>query len=220
MRLNRTAISAVALTLCAGAAFGAATTYEGNGVPPQQFVLAGKAADRLHDHTSINADTAEKLSKACEAIAKKNNSQVVVVVLDPQGLVVHEHRMDGEGWIQVVATEQKARTALRTRAPSRVLNNRNVQDPFTNQNMSGYGLTTQEGGLPIVVNGQLIGAIGVGGIPPAERNATYGEEMCARDALQEVLGPQPPLLPDLAAQQRNAPAGGAGRGGRAGAPNQ
>jgi len=36
-----------------------------------------------------------------------------------------------------------------------------------------------------------------------------------------VLGPQPPLLPDLAAQQRNAPAGGGGRnGGRAGAPNQ
>jgi uncharacterized protein GlcG (DUF336 family) len=188
---------------------------------PAQFVLAGKAADRLHDHISINADTAEKLSKACEAIARKNNSQVVVVILDPQGLVVHEHRMDGEGWVQINATEQKARTALRSRAPSRVLNNRNVEDPFTNQNMAGYGLTTQEGGLPIIVNGQLIGAIGVGGIPPAERNATYGEEMCARDALVEVIGPQPPLLPDLAAQRRNAPAPAGGAGGRGrGAANQ
>ncbi len=212
--------------LCAGAALAftavnAATTYDGNGQVPAQFVLTGKAADRLHDHISINADTAEKLSKACEAIARKNNSQVVVVVLDPQGLVVHEHRMDGEGWVQINATEQKARTALRSRAPSRVLNNRNVEDPFTNQNMAGYGLTTQEGGLPIIVNGQLIGAIGVGGIPPAERNPTYGEEMCARDALVEVIGPQPPLLPDLAAQRRNqpAPAGGAGGPGR-GAPNQ
>jgi hypothetical protein len=87
--------------------------------------------------------------------------------------------------------------------------------------MSGYGLTTQEGGLPIIVNGQLIGAIGVGGIPPAERNATYGEEMCARDALEAVIGPQPPLLPDLAAQQRerNGAGGGRGAAGR-GAPNQ
>src|SRR6266700_1141355 len=42
----------------------AATTYDGNGQVPQQFVLSGKAADRLHDHISINADTAEKLSKA------------------------------------------------------------------------------------------------------------------------------------------------------------
>jgi len=195
----------------------AATTYDGNGQVPQQFVLSGKAADRLHDHTSINLATAEKLAAACEAIAKKNNSQVVVVVLDPQGLPVLLRRMDGEGHVQITATQQKAMTALRTRAPSRVLNNRNVQDPFTNQNMAGYGLTTQEGGLPIIVNGQLIGAIGVGGIPPAERNATYGEEMCARDALEQVIGPQPPLLPDLTAQR--APAGGGGRAGR-GAPNQ
>jgi uncharacterized protein GlcG (DUF336 family) len=143
----------------------AASTYDGDGQVPQQFVISGKAAERLHDHISINADTAEKLAKACEAIARKNNSAVVVVVVDPYGLVVHEHRMDGEGWIQVNATEQKARTALRTRAPSHVLTNRNVQDPFTNQNMAGYGLTTQEGGLSIIVNGQLIGAIGVGGIP-------------------------------------------------------
>ncbi|HEX5280017.1 MAG TPA: heme-binding protein [Micropepsaceae bacterium] len=210
------------LLICAGTALSitaayAASTYDGNGQVPQQFVLSGKAADRLHDHISINSDTAERLSKACEAIARRNNSQVVVVVLDPQGLVVHEHRMDGEGWIQVKATEQKALTALRTRAPSHVLTNRNVQDPFTNQNMSGYELTTQEGGLPIIVNGQLIGAIGVGGIPPAERNASYGEEMCARDALEQVVGPQPPLLPDLAAQ--GAPAGGGGRAGR-GAQNQ
>ena len=134
----------------------------------------------------------------------------MIVVIDPSGLVVHEHRMDGEGWIQVTATEQKARTALRTRAPSHVLTNRNAQDPFTNQNMAGYGLTTQEGGLPIIVNGQLIGAIGVGGIPPAERTATYGEEMCARDALEAVIGPQPPLLPEVAAQRNNnAPARGA-----------
>jgi uncharacterized protein GlcG (DUF336 family) len=206
--------------LCATAACGlssawAQTTYDGNGQVPQQFVISGKAAQRIHDHISINAETAEKLSKACEEIAQKNNSAVVVVVVvDPYGLVVHEHRMDGEGWIQVNATEQKARTALRTRAPSHVLTNRNAQDPFTNQNMAGYGLTTQEGGLPIIVNGQLIGAIGVGGIPPAERTATYGEEMCARDALQAVIGPQPPLLPELPA--RNATPAGARTGG---APN-
>jgi uncharacterized protein GlcG (DUF336 family) len=182
------------------------TTYEGDGKVPQQFVISGKAAERQHDHISINVDTAEKLAKACIEIAKKNNSAVVVVVLDPFGLVVYQYRMDGEGWIQVNATQQKALTALRTRAPSRVLNNRNVLDPFTNQAMAGYGLTTQEGGLPIVVNGQVIGAIGVGGIPPAERTATYGEEMCARDALVAVIGPQPPLLPDLAAQRRANPA--------------
>jgi uncharacterized protein GlcG (DUF336 family) len=199
-----------AAAACGLPAARAASTYDGDGQVPPQFVISGKAAERVHDHVSINADTAERLSKACEDIARKNNSAVVVVVVDPYGLVVHEHRMDGEGWIQVNATEQKARTALRTRAPSHVLSNRNAQDPFTNQNMAGYGLTTQEGGLPIIVNGQLIGAIGVGGIPPAERTATYGEEMCARDALEAVIGPQPPLLPELPAPRNNA---GGARGG-------
>ena len=200
MNVRTILMCAVAAMLLSGA--NAASTYDGNGQVPEQFRLSGKAASKQHDYLSINAETAEKLAKACEAIARKNNSQVVVLIIDPQGLPVHMHRMDGEGWIQIKATEQKALTALRTRAPSRVLNNRNVEDPFTNSNMKGYDLTTQEGGLPIIVNGQLIGAIGVGGIPPAERNATYGEEMCARDALEQVIGPQPPLLPDLAAQRR------------------
>jgi glc operon protein GlcG len=190
----------------------AATTYEGNGQVPQQFVLSGRAADRLHDHISINLDTAEKLVAACQAIARKNNVAVVVVVIDPQGLPVLESRMDGEGLIQIRATEQKTLTALRTRAPSHVLANRNVQDPFTSQNMTAYGLTTQKGGLPIIVNGQLIGAIGAGGMGTAN-----AEEMCVHDALEQVIGPQPPLLPDLTARPSNAPAGG---GSGNGAPNR
>jgi uncharacterized protein GlcG (DUF336 family) len=184
----------------------AATTYDGNGQVPAQFVLSGKAADRLHDHNSINLATAEKLVAACQAIARKNNSEVVIVVLDPQGLPVLESRGDGEGWVQIKATEAKTLTALRTRTASHVLTNRNAQDPFTSGNMTGYGLTTNKGGLPIIVNGQLIGAMGAGGMAtPA------GEESCVRDALEQVIGPQPPLLPDVPARRGNvAPAG---RGG-------
>jgi uncharacterized protein GlcG (DUF336 family) len=183
------ATAAVALTVSAASA---ATTYDGDGRVPEQFVLSGKAADRLHDHASINLATAEKLVAACQAIARQNNSPVVVVVVDPQGLPVLESRGDGEGWIQIRATEAKTLTALRTRAPSHVLTNRNAQDPFTSGNMTGYGLTTNKGGLPIIVNGQLIGAMGAGGMAtPA------GEEACVRDALEQVIGPQPPLLPDV-----------------------
>ncbi len=184
----------------------AATSYDRGGPPPQQFVLSGAAADRLHDHVSINLATAERLVAACQAIARKANSAVVVVILDPQGLPVLESRMDGEGWVQIRATEAKTMTALRTRAPSHVLTNRNAQDPFTSANMAGYGLTTNKGGLPIIVNGQMIGAMGAGGMAtPA------GEEACVRDALEQVIGPQPPLLPDVP-PQRNAATGG--RGGR------
>lgn len=185
-------LSFVAAAILAMSAAHAATTYDGDGHVPDHFVLSGKAADRLHDHASINLATAERLVAACQAIAQKINSAVVVVVLDPQGLTVLESRGDGEGWLPTKATEAKTRTALRTRAASHVLTNRNAEEPFTSQNMSGYGLTTNKGALPIIVSGQLIGAMGAGGMATPD-----GEEACVRDALEQVIGPQPPLLPNV-----------------------
>lgn len=194
----RLTILALAATFAISAVH-AATTYEGDGKVPEQFVLSGKAADRLHDHVSINLDTAEKLVAACQAIAKKANASAVIVVIDPQGLTVLESRGDGIGLVPARATEAKTLTALRTRAPSHVLTNRNAQDPFTNSNLAGYGLTTNKGGLPIIVNGQLIGAMGAGGIGSAN-----AEEACVHDALEQVIGPQPPILPDVTPQRANA----------------
>jgi uncharacterized protein GlcG (DUF336 family) len=210
MRIT-TIIAAAAFATCAAQA---ATTYEGNGQVPQQFVLSGKAAERLHDHISINLATAEKLAAACQEYARKNDSGVVIVILDPQGLPVLESRSDGLGLLPTKATEAKTLTALRTRAASHVLTNRNAEDPFTSGNMVGYGLTTNKGGLPIIVNGQLIGAMGAGGMATPN-----GEETCVREALEQVIGPQPPLLPDVRPRRANAPAGGAGTGGN-GAPNR
>src|ERR1051326_67226 len=108
--MKRTLTVATA-TLAISAAY-AATTYDGNGQVPQQFVLSGKAADRLHDHVSINLETAEKLAKACQAFARRNNSEVVVVILDPQGLPVLESRGDGEGWLP---TKEIGRASCRER---------------------------------------------------------------------------------------------------------
>jgi uncharacterized protein GlcG (DUF336 family) len=166
---------------------------------PAQFVTSPEDGKKVHDHISISGETAERLAHICEDIARKNHSQIVVVVLDPYGLVVHEHRMDGEGYIQVKATENKARTALLTRAPSHVLTNRAFNDESTVLRMDQLGLTVQEGGLPIIVNDQLIGAMGAGGISPGTATPSFSEEICVRDALQEVFGPQPPLLPNLGA---------------------
>jgi uncharacterized protein GlcG (DUF336 family) len=165
-----------------------------------QFVIGGAAADGLFDRIAINADTARLIAEACEAIARENNSRVVVVVLNPYGLVIHQHAMDGEGYVSINAAQQKARTALLTRRPSVVLANRNYNNQFTETHMYGYGLTVQEGGLPIIADGQMIGAIGVGGIPPAHRNATYDEDKCAYRAIEAVIGPQPPIPDNLEAE--------------------
>ncbi len=165
-----------------------------------EFVIGGAAADGLYDRISINADTARRIAEACEAIARENNSRVVVVVLNPYGLTIHQHAMDGEGYVSINAAQQKAMTALRTRRPSVNLANRNNNNQFTETHMYGYELTVQEGGLPIIADGQMIGAIGVGGIPPAHRNSTYDEDKCGIRAIEAVIGPQPPIPDNLEAE--------------------
>ena len=173
-----------------------------SGPVPAQFVISAEDGARIHDHLSVAAEVAERLSHICQANAKSHGGSATVVVLDPYGRIVHEHRMDGQSYINQVAAENKARTALLTREPSHVLTNRAFDDVSTLIRMDQFGLSVQEGGLPIIVNDQLIGAIGVGG---GAGGRAYGEEICARDALQEVFGPQPALLPP--------PSGGATNGG-------
>jgi len=207
-------LGAAGAVLVSGAAIAAQAQLQN--VPPE-VLIGPQDGSRIHDHISISGDTAERLAHICQDIAKRHNSAIVVVVLDPYGLVVHQHRTDGEGYIQIKATENKARTALLTREPSHVLTNRAFDDVSTLIRMDQFGLSVQEGGLPIIVNDQLIGAIGVGGISPGTATADFSEEMCARDALQEVFGPQPPLLPRLGGGgggfPTRAPAAGGGRAG-------
>lgn len=185
-----------------------ATTFSGP-VPPQ-FVIGPDEGSRfgVHDHMTIKAEVAERLSHICEAAAKSHGGSATIVVLDTSGRIVHEHRMDGQSYINQKAAEQKAQTALLTREPSHVLTNRAFDDVSTLIRMDQFGLSVQEGGLPIIVNDQLIGAIGVGG---GAGGASYGEERCAYDALTEVFGPQPALLPPPAGGVRN----GGGFPGRA-----
>ena len=71
--------------------------------------------------------------------------------------------------------------------------NRSINDVNTQVRQEQFGLFTQTGGLPIIVNDQLIGAIGVGG--SGNTPGKFGEEVCAHAALEAVFGPQPPLLP-------------------------
>jgi glc operon protein GlcG len=172
------------------------------GQVPQEYLISPEDGARSHDHISIKAELAEKLSHICEANAKKHGGSATIVILDPFGQIIHEHRMDGQTYINQKAAENKAKTALLTREPSHVLTNRAFDDVSTLIRMDQFGLTVQEGGLPIIVNDHVIGAIGVGG---GAGGRAYGEETCARDALVEVFGPQPPLLP--------APAGGVRNGG-------
>src|SRR5689334_8874408 len=196
----------LAFLLCAALIFTA--TGSAQIAPASPFVVSGEAAKRIHDFSMINLATAERIADACENLARKENVGISVYILDNEGNHVYMHRMDGQGYLNIVTAEMKARTALMLRAPSKTRMNQVIQNPDSELQQIQIGLFPNSGGLPILAGDQMIGAIGVGGSAPRVAQG-WSDEICAYKALTEVVGPQPPLVEDLPprpnANRANAP---------------
>ena len=171
---------------------------------PSQFVVSGKAAEQIQDFTTINLATAERIAETCEKLAAEQNVAISMYVLDNDGNHVYMDRMDGQGYLNIVTAEMKARTALMGREPSKNRMNRVIQDPTQEFQLIQLGFFPNSGGLPVAVNKQLIGAVGVGGSAP--RVPVWSDEICAHKALTAVIGPSvPPLVQDLPPRQNPNP---------------
>ena len=171
---------------------------------PEQFVVSGKAAEKIQDFTTINLATAERLADVCEKAAIAQSVQISIMILDNDGNQVYMDRMDGQGYLNITTADMKARTALMGREPSKTRMNRVIEDPTQELQLIQLGFFANSGGLPIVVNKQLIGAVGVGGSAP--HPPVWSDEICAHKALTEVIGPSvPPLLEDLPPRPNPSP---------------
>ena len=156
-----------------------------------KLVVGGKNAESMGDSAIINGTTAEAISHACEKMSAAHHEAVAVVILDPFGNVVHEHRMDGAArYVAIHTAEMKAHTAFLTRQPTSLLQNRVARSPAVASREIAIGFFPVAGGLPIWAGRQIIGFIGVGGQRPTPE---WSDEICAWRALEQVVGPQPPL---------------------------
>lgn len=109
----------------------------------------------------LSLDDAKRLMGAGEEEARKNGWEVVIAILDDGGHIVGLHRMDGARPGNPDFAIRKARTSSLTERTSKiwedwVLNGRN--------SLLGVPVLALQGGLPIIVDGQCIGAIGVSGV--------------------------------------------------------
>src|SRR5260370_26580664 len=96
---------------------------------PEQFVVSGKAAEKIQDYGTINLATAQRIAEVCEKAATDQGVQISIMVLDHAGNHVYMDRMDGQGYLNVITAEMKAHAALMNREPSKILMNGVLQDP-------------------------------------------------------------------------------------------
>ena len=152
-----------------------------------KFVISDEAAKKSLIKNEISVDTASKITQACVDFAKKNNMAVTIFILTPTGQIVHAYRMDGQVPINIETARLKAESVLYTRDSSHARANQVANSLSLQMRWAPLGVFPVAGGLPIIVDGQMIGAIGVGG--------GNKDEECAYEALTTVVGPQPPLAP-------------------------
>jgi len=150
-----------------------------------KFVISDEAAKKTLIKNEISADTAAKITQACVDWAVKNNQAVSVFILSPTGQIVHAHRMDGQVPINTETALLKAQSVLYTRDSTHARANQVANNVSLQLRWDKLPVFPVSGGLPIIVDGQMIGAIGVGG--------GSRDEDCAYQALTTVVGTQPPL---------------------------
>jgi glc operon protein GlcG len=134
--------------------------------PTDQTTKGFKAT---RDIKIISSPGARALADACTAWAEQNNQIVAIAILDWGGNLIESHAMDGASMNAIDTALLKAKSALRWRRATSETNKmvRTGENDFP-----------QPGALPVVVNGQVIGAMGVSG--------AEGEK-CARAAIDAIF---------------------------------
>ena len=175
----------------------AALALSGTGMAASlgDVVQKGAMADRVKEKNQISLATAKALGDHCIAEAASKGMGASVVIVDQFGIITYYIRADGQGKANTESALMKAKTVLNTRQPSKAQMNAVRSGANSEARVISFGNFANAGALPIVVDGQFLGAIGVGGM--AATVPVWSDEICAHNALTAVLGPQPALLPDL-----------------------
>jgi glc operon protein GlcG len=127
---------------------------------------------------AITLDDAKTMLAAAEAEAARNKWEVVIAILNDGGRIVAVHRMDGARPGNDDIALAKARTSAMTCRPSGVWQ-KWIEGPHPAY--ATFPFLAAQGGLPIIIDGYLIGAIGVSVVKSAE------DEQIARAAVRAAF---------------------------------
>ena len=114
----------------------------------------------------LSLDDAKKMADAARAEAIKNGWRVVIAIVDDGGHTIYLERLDGTQKSSSIIAVEKARTAVLFQRPSKAFEDTVAGGRLVVMTLPG--VTTVEGGLPVVVDGAYIGAIGVSGAKSPE----------------------------------------------------
>jgi len=123
------------------------------------MITAGMAGAQAYSK-GLTLEMARKCIAAAEAEARKNNWLMAIAVVDDAGLLTAFARMDNTQNASVQIAQTKALAANNFKRPTKVFQDRAATDVSV---LGLPGAITSEGGLPLMLDGKIVGAIGSSG---------------------------------------------------------
>jgi glc operon protein GlcG len=120
--------------------------------------------------TSLGHEEAQKAIQAIKAELEQRGKAAVIAVADSHGELIGLLRLDGAPLPSILIATNKAWTAARERRPTRDIG-QSARDAHTGFDMAYFGdprYIGWGGGLPVLVNGEVIGSVAVSGLPELE----------------------------------------------------
>jgi uncharacterized protein GlcG (DUF336 family) len=130
------------------------------------LLSAGPAAAQLLSTQPVTISTAKQVAAAAEGAAVTTNAKVVVAIVDAGGNLVYLHRMPDVPIGRIRSAIRKATAAVRLQRSTKT-----AEDIVTGGRTAFLGvanLAALEGGIPVVVDGKVVGAVGVSGLTPPQ----------------------------------------------------
>jgi glc operon protein GlcG len=121
---------------------------------------------------TINLEQAKKAAAASQAEASKNGWAMAITVVGPTGDLVYFQKMDNTQYASVTIAQHKARAAATFRRPTKAFEERVSAGGAGVAALTLDGVIASDGGIPIVVGGKTIGAMGCSGGTGAQDGQT------------------------------------------------
>jgi len=132
----------------------------------------------MRNKPCLTLDDCKKMAAACEVEALRNGWNVAIAILDDGGHLLLLLRLDGASPANAENAIQKGRTAAITRRSTKVWEQRIAEGRISTLSMPVMAV---QGGIPLVYQGEHVGAIGVSGVqsPQDEQIARAGADILA-----------------------------------------
>lgn len=128
------------------------------------WCLAGSAIAQVPQYgTNINHEQARKTVAAAIAEARKQNLPMAIAVVDNSGMLVAFERMDNTQTASTAISQDKAASAAMYRRPTKVFQDVLAAGGVGMRVLTLRGANAVEGGLPLIIDGKIVGGLGVSG---------------------------------------------------------